>query len=380
MGCCASLALSISRHTLGHCQRKALAVSSHFMRALLLISFILINAISFGQTTSEKQKILNFKNDYLKDVEMYKADTLFTTTQVLTRERLPNVRQISIFPKNKQLKYVEYYYNDTKILESNYTYKLPNEELIGVTKQYNKKGQLEYIQDHDKGTWEVVAFDNYPYYQILVKMKGKVDSLIIATYGQAFFDKYVVWSPEGSAFYNGDGAGATWYDYHEWKPVEFLLRYSIRISEEEKYDEQVEVHLNNRGEIAFPYDKLDHIKGFEKTVSKNGFALTKKTAIEKAKQLGLVETGTAKAFTFLSWKYNSETTKEIFNGYFIYSVAVNTKTITHKETNERNRIEYKFDVYTFNPWTGDFIKNQKMKSFREWEEESGLSTELIPDE
>jgi hypothetical protein len=114
MGCCASLALSISRHTLGHCQRKALAVSSHFMRALLLISFILINAISFGQTTSEKQKILNFKNDYLKDVEMYKADTLFTTTQVLTRERLPNVRHISIFPKNKQLKYVEYYYTTQK--------------------------------------------------------------------------------------------------------------------------------------------------------------------------------------------------------------------------------------------------------------------------
>jgi hypothetical protein len=350
------------------------------MRALLLISFILINATSFGQTISEKQKILNFKNDYLKDVEMYKADTLYTTTEMLTRERLPNVRQISIFPKNKQLKHIEYYYNDTEILESNYTYKLPNEELIWVTKQYNKKGQLEYIQDHDKGTWEVVGFDNYPYYNILVKMKGKVDSLIIATYGQAFFDKYVVWSPEESAFYNGDGAGATWYDYQEWKPVEFLLRYSIRISEEEKYDEQVEVHLNNRGEIAFPYDKLDDIKGFEKTVSKNGFVLTKQTAIEKAKKLGLVETDTAKAFTFLSWKYNSEVTKEIFNGYFTYSVAVNTKTITHKATNGRNRIEYKFDVYTFNPWTGDFIKNQKMKSFREWEEESGLSTELIPDE
>jgi len=350
------------------------------MRAFLLISFILINAASFGQTASEKQNILNFKNDYLKDVEMYKADTLYTTTEMLTRERLPNVRQISIFPKNQQVKHVEYYYNDTKILESNYTYKLPSGELTGITKQYNKKGQLEYIQDHDKGTWEVVRFDNYPYYQTLVKMKGKVDSLIIATYGKAFFDKYVVWSPEGSAFYNGDGAGATWYDFQEWKPIEFLLRYSIRISEEEKYDEQIEVHLNNSGEIVFPYDKFDDIKGFEKTGSKNGFALTKQTAIEKAKHLGLVETDTTKAFTFLSWKYNSEPIKEILNGYFTYSVAVNTKTITHKPTNGRNRIEYKFDVYSFNPWTGDFIKKQKMKSYREWEQLSGLSTGLMPDE
>lgn len=310
---------------------------------------------------------------------MYQADTLYTAAAVLTRERLPNVRRISTFPKNQQIQHDEYYYNDTKILESNYSYKLPNGELTGITKQYNKKGQLEYIQNHDKGTWEVVRFDNYPYYGTLLKMKLEVDSLIKATYGDTFFANNVVWSTEGSAFYNGDGAGATWYDYHQWKPVEFLLRYSIKLSNDEKYDEQIEVHLDSIGKIICPFDKFDDIKGFEKKVTKNGFVLTKATAIEKAKQLGLSETDTTKAFTFLTWEYNSEE-KEIFNGHFTYNVAVNTKVIIHKPINGRNRIEYKFDVYSFSPWTGNFISKQKMKSFRECEQMSGLSTGLMPDE
>ena len=310
---------------------------------------------------------------------MYKEDTLYISTAMIIRERLPNVRRISTFPKNKKVKHDEYYYNDTKILESNYSYKQPNGELTGITKQYNKKGQLEYIQDHDKGTWQVVKFDNYPYYNILQERKRKVDSLIVSTYGQNFFDKYVIWSPEGSAFYNGNGAGATWYDYQEWKPREFLISYSIKLSEEEIYDEQIKVHLDSLANVVFPFDNYEDIKGFEKLEKANGFVLTKEKAIEKAKLFGLTESDTIKAFTFLTWKYNNEPKKEIYNGHFIYCVGFNIQTILHKPMKGRNRIEYKFDVYNFNPWTGEFIDKQKMKSFREWGKVSGMTTRLLPD-
>lgn len=250
--------------------------------------------------------------------------------------------------------------------------------MTGITKHYNTNGQLEYIQDHDRGTWEVVKFDNFPYYPTLVKMKMLVDSLIISNYGQTFFDNYVVWSPEGSAFYNGNGAGATWYDYQEWQPKEFLLRYSIKLSEDEIYDEQFEIHLDSAGKIFFPFN-YDDIKGFEKINTKNGFVLTKQISIDKAKQLGLVENDTTKAFTFLSWQFNEDKKLELFNGHFTYNVAINTKTIKHEPKGGRNRIEYKFDVYVFNPWTGQFIEKQKMKSYREWEKLSGQTTGLMPD-
>ncbi|UZR99759.1 hypothetical protein [Chondrinema litorale] len=41
---------------------------------------------------------------------------------------------------------------------------------------------------------------------------------------------------------------------------------------------------------------------------------------------------------------------------------------------------YKFDVYIFNPWSGEFIEKKKMKSIREWERRSGSATGLILDE
>ena len=93
----------------------------------------------------------------------------------------------------------------------------------------------------------------------------------------------------------------------------------------------------------------------------------------------MTENDTTKALTFLTWKYNKEPKKEIYNGHIIYSVAFNTETILHKPINGRSRVEYKFEVYNFNPWTGQFIDKQKMKSFREWEKISGMSTGLLPD-
>ena len=157
----------------------------------------------------------------------------------------------------------------------------------------------------------MVKFDNFPYYPTLVRMKMLVDSLIISNYGQVFFYSYVVWSQEGSAFYNGKGAGATWYDYQEWR-----------------------------------------------------FVLTNQISIDKAKLLGLVENDTTKAFTFLSWHFNEDKKLELFNGHFTYNVAINTKTLKHEPKGGRNRIENEFDVYVFNPWTGQFIEKQKMKSYR----------------
>lgn len=145
---------------------------------------LIIGLLSFGscngQTKSEVEKVAQFKDDFLSKKGMYKPDTLQISTAMLTRERYPNVRCITTYPKDQKIKHVEYYYNDTKILESNISYKLPSGDLTGITKHYDTNGQLEYIQDHDRGTWEVVKFDNFPYYQTLVKMKTLVDSLIIS--------------------------------------------------------------------------------------------------------------------------------------------------------------------------------------------------------
>jgi hypothetical protein len=325
-------------------------------------------------------QVEKFKNDYMKGRELYASDTLYTKSALLTRERLSALRLISTFPNDQKVQHDEYYYNDTRVLESNISYKLPNRELTGVTRKYNRKGELEYEQDYDKGTWVVMKFDHYPYYDILVKIKSKGDSLIEANYGREFLARYVVWSPEGSAFYSEDGAGATWNDYQEWKPSRFLLRYSIRLSQDVIYDEQIEINFNSSGQVIFPSDKYDDVKGFDRGAIGDGYVLTKGDAIEKAKKIGLVESDSTKAFTFLTWNYDIEAKKELQNGHFVYCVGVVTKIIQSKLPHDRNRIEYKYDVYSFNPWTGVFLERKKMKAFREWERFSGLSTGLMPDE
>ncbi len=350
------------------------------LKSIVLLFIGLLNLLTCqAQAISEIKQVQQFKDNFLSKVNMYEADTIHVSTAMLTRERLPNVRRITTYPKNKLLRNVEYFYNDTKILESNHSYTLPTGEMTGISKQYNKKGELEYIQDHDKGTWEVLIFDNYPYYQTLVNMKEKVDSLIIVTYGQQFYDQFVVWYPESSSFHDAKYKGATWHNYQEWEPKRFQLGYSIRLSQNEIYDEQIVVQLDSLGNIDFPYESYDDIKGFEKTQVKNGFVLNKQSAIKKAKKLGLVENDSKKAFTFLKWEYNKEKKKEIYNGYFTYNVANVTDIIVHKPIGARNRIEYKYDVFSFNPWTGEFTKKQRMKSYREWGKHSGHSTRLIAD-
>ena len=45
----------------------------------------------------------------------------------------------------------------------------------------------------------------------------------------------------------------------------------------------------------------------------------------------------------------------------------------------RSSVVYKFNVYSFNPWTGEFVEMKKMKNIHSWEEHSGNWTGLIPD-
>ena len=46
----------------------------------------------------------------------------------------------------------------------------------------------------------------------------------------------------------------------------------------------------------------------------------------------------------------------------------------------RSRITYKFNVYSFNPWTGEFLETKKMKQIKEWGKDSGFTSDLLPDE
>ena len=79
------------------------------MNKFLTIVVLINVATAYGQTISDKQKIDDFKNDFLD--KLYEPDTLRIDTLTFVRERYPNVRLVKTFTKNRSVVLYDYYYN-----------------------------------------------------------------------------------------------------------------------------------------------------------------------------------------------------------------------------------------------------------------------------
>lgn len=345
------------------------------MNKLLTIVLLINVATACGQTSSDKQKIADFKNDFLDKVEMYRPDTLKIDTLTFVREKYPNVRLVKTFTKNRNIVLYDYYYNGTTQLESTFTYDTL-EKPIGITKKYSEKGVLEYSQDYDNGEWIVYNKKEYPFYDLQNKMKVKADSLISKMYGQSFLKNNTVWSVGGSYIYNETESG-NWTDKFKKKPTKFLFRYDVKLDKDNRYDDLIEFELDANGNYI--PNEYEAIFGFENVPDnlKGSFKLTFEYAIKQAKQLGLIENDTTKAVGILRWENFKK--PELINGQFRFYVTISTKTIENIVPNGRSSRTTKYEVYSFNPWTGEFIEKKKMKSIYSWEKMSGSSTGLIPD-
>lgn len=348
------------------------------MRLFLFLLSLALSADGISQSKAEKEKVMKFKQDFLAGAPMHKPDSLTTSTALLTRERMAEVRCISIFPVGGQVMQEECYYNDTNVPEHKSSYTLPDRWPTGVTSKFDTEGALEYQLDHDKGTWKVVKGDHYPYYPLLERMRGKADSLIIAAYGQPFFNQSVRWSPQSSVIYDGLATGSGWCDYELWKPTRFLLQYAIRLANDEIYDELISVQLDSTGQLYFPFGKYDDIKGFEKVSQTKGMVMTKASAIQAAAAQGMNTNGDHQPSTALSWAYADSQKAEMYNGHFYYSVAMYTGSLRSTAPTRGTKVEQRFDVYIFNPWTGAFVEKKKMKAYEKPNRRGVLATELLP--
>lgn len=294
---------------------------------------------------------------------------------MLIRERYPNVRIVKTYTKNKNEVIYDYFYNGTIQLESTFTYDTL-ERPIGITKQYSKEGILEYSQDYDNGIWTVYNKKSYPFYDIQHNMKLKADSLISKMYGPEFLKNNTVWSVGGSYIYNENESG-NWTDKFKEIPTKFLFRYDVKLDGLHRYDDLIEFELDEKGDfIPNPYEA---VFGFENVPNnqKGGFNLTYNKALIKSEELGLLENDTTKAVGLLRWENFKKS--ELINGQFRFYITIKIKTIENLVPNGRSSRTAKYEVYSFNPWTAEFIEKKKMKSIYSWEKHSGSDTGLIPD-
>ena len=247
---------------------------------------------------------------------------------------------------------------------------------IGISREYKKDGTLMYEWDHDKDIYKVNR-TFYPFYELLEKMKAIADSLIISAYSKEFFEKHVRFDYDCYT-YDKEGYVGSWTEPIERKPSEFLFRYSVRLSGSEWINEMIGMKIDSNGLYMPDEGFFGDPRGFEKVKSDySTFNIGKNKAIVIAKEHGLIQTDSSEISEFLTWK--SFEKLEFYNGQFLYYITEYTGKTEYKEGNDRKGIIFRFNVYSFNPWTGEFIEKKKMKSIKEWGKNSGHSTGLMND-
>ena len=287
----------------------------------------------------------------------------------------PGGQEIKETKKGSGLTYYKFYRNNTKILTSTAFYNSQN-VLVGIAKEYDDNGNLLYSIDYDKGQWIIENKAKYPFYNLQNKMKHKADSLIKRVYGKNFLLNQASWNVGSSAIYNKTESG-NWTDTFKSEPTEFLFRYNVKIDKNHLYADMIEFQLNAKGEfMPNPYEA---VYGFERLANKHpkGFTVSPASAIAIAKGKQLAGSKAAKPAAFLRWECLKS--NNLYNGKFLFYVVFNTKSVKILHPKGRSSITSKFDVYSFNPWTGKFIEKKRMKSISSWEAASGSSTGLMPD-
>lgn len=350
----------------------------HFI-TILFFSFTL--TLCFGQTKMELKIISEFKKTFLKSKKQNFNDTLIIGNLRITGEIFYEYRVIKTFDKSKDFIVGEQFYDNIKQIKEIGKYDTVGRP-IGIAKHYTKKGELQYIQNYENGEWIVYDKESHPYYDLQNKIKVKADSIISTMYGNSFLHDHSVWIVDGSYVSNDKIRRKRWTEMLKEEPTKFSFCYKVRLDSKKIYESYIYFDLDNNG-IFLPNLQGGGMffsgSGFENIPDsiKGNFRLNDNEALTAAKKLGLIETDSTKAFKKLFWEDFRKFS--IYNGKFRFYVGIETKIIEDSKPNGRSSKTTKYDVYSFNPWTGNFIEIKKMKYFQWWSKDRSGFTLLEPD-
>ena len=355
------------------------------MRDLIIIFLLsLVSTLCFGQTKVEMKKIAKFKKSYLRKAKLEHSDTLKLENLIIVRKKYPNYREIKTFDKNKDFVLGEEFYDKTTQLKSICKYDTIGHP-IGIAENYTRNGELQYTQNYDKGEWIVYDKKSHPYYDLQTKIKAKADSLIIRMYGDNFLHNHSLWIIGNSYILNEKKQRIRWTEFLKEEPTKFSFCYKVKLDSQNTYNSFIYFDLDNFGNFLpnmIGGGFFFRGSGFENVPDslKGSFKFKYSKAFLQAKNLGLKETDSTQAYGRLFWEDFRKL--KIYNGQFRFYIINETSENVQSYSNGRFIRTTKYDAYSFNPWTSEFVEIKKMKRTYSWggERERISFTDLIPDE
>ncbi len=349
----------------------------------IILFFSFAFTVCFAQTKHEIKKIAAFKKSYLKEAKLYEPDTLKLEHLIIVRQKYPEYREIKTFDKSKDFVVGEEFYNKTTQVKCISKYDTIGRP-IGIAENYTKNGKLDYIQNYDKGEWIVYDKESHPYYDLQNKIKAKADSFISTMYGNSFLQNHTVWSIGGSYTSNGKEQRTRWTEMLKEEPTKFSFCFKVKLDTQNYYNSYIYFDLDNNGNFLPTFLGGGFFfsgSGFENVPDslKGSFRLNYSKVLSEAKSLGLKETDSTKAYGRLFWEDFRK--RNIYNGQFRFYIIIETSENVASHSNGRFLRTTKYDAYSFNPWSGEFVEIKKLKRTYAWggERQRIQFSDIIPD-
>lgn len=265
-------------------------------------------------------------------------------------------------------------------------WKRKNGQYFGEWSEYKIDGTWLYTIDYSNHNWTYNE-EEFKFQALKDSMKAKADEILIHKFGKEFFDNNLEFNFDGHTYiakWKTYETGTFWV--HEYlgswtepineRPNSYIIAYSIKLGENEFYNDMLAIKLDSTGNLIDEQSKFEI--NLEKIVipRKGKFTITREKAIQISRANKLKEANTENYETTLRLGWGNSTE---YPGEFYYEVAQQYGESTIGDCKPNCIVTKFFNIWRYNPWTSELIFKQPMKKITKWSQgcgESGDYTEL----
>lgn len=253
-------------------------------------------------------------------------------------------------------------------------WKRKNGQYFGEWSEYKLDGTWLYTIDYTNHAWDYNK-DEFLFQALKDSMKIRADNILIHKFGQAFFEKNVVfnfhghtyigkWTTyENGTFWTQDKYLGAWIQPISQKPNTYVLDYTIQLAANELYDNILRIELDSTGNLIDEPSKFE--VRFEGIVAPQAGEMTisrdKAIQMSRANELISSERNTFQTSLRFGWRKMAE-----YPGEFYYEVLQQYDESIDGDCRPNCTETKFFNVWRFNPWTSELLFKSPMKQITRW--------------